>query len=282
MANAYPVAQSGWLGSLAHLLSFGTQNETDAEGIKIRAFWFFSHFLAIKIITPFAFPIGRYWPLSFGTVMFLSFLAISWSRFYYVGLWGALTLSFYECWRSWPFTINHCGLEFGILLLICLTPDDPQEARISCGDMIKILMLSVWFFSGLHKLLDGYYWNAEFFALEALASDTTLGRHLNHLLSFCGSQGLLQFNFLQTSVLLALSWLTIGVEILLPLSLCINKIRPLAIVGLFIFQAFVSYFSGEIDFAFTAFAILFLFIPRHASIAYPSLACLFLVVQPWI
>ena len=42
-----------------------------------------------------------------------------------------------------------------------------------------------------------------------------------------------------------------------------------------------SFFSGEIDFAFTAFAILFLFVPRLARFTYPSLACLFFIVQPW-
>lgn len=290
MANAYPVVQSGWLDSLTHLFSIREANEDGVAHLKTKAFRLFRQFLALKIAIPFAFADGIQWPLSIRTIaVFLVILAAGSSRFYHLGLWITLGLSFYELWRSWPFTINHGGLEFGIVFLMCLFPDDESKpSKISCDDLIKILMLSVWFFSGIHKLFDGYYWNAEFFALEALSNETALGHHLNQILSLFGSflrpisQIPFQFAQWQIGILLVLSWLTIIVEILLPISLLIPKFRPLGIVGLFIFQCFITYFSGETDFAFTAFAILFLFVPRLARYSYPSLACLLLVVQPWI
>lgn len=295
MANAYPVVRTGWLSLPSHLSSISKEN--DNLDLKTKAFRFFGQFLALKIAMPFAFAEGIRWPISFTTLgILLVVAATGLARLHRVALCIILGLSFYESWQSWPFTINHCGLEFGILLLMCLMPDDHQKSSgISCADMVKILMLSVWVYSGIHKLFDGYYWNAEFFALEALSNETTLGHHLNQILSlfgaFSGSNGQLlaccrsdvfSFSGWHIGILLALSWLTIIVEIFLPFSLLVPRFRSLGIAGLFIFQAFIAYFSGEIDFAFTAFAILFLFIPKLARFTYPSLACLFLVAQPWI
>ncbi len=289
MANTYPIVRPDWLDSLPHLFSISEDNAAKS------ALRLFGLFLSLKIAMPFAFVDGIHWSLNARTVAIFSLLVVAaLPRFYHSALWVILGLSFYESWRSWPFTINHGGLEFGILLLMCLIPkDDSKSFGISCADMIKLLMLSVWFYSGVHKLLDGYYLNAEFFALEVLSNETTLGQHLHYILGFfgfgtnaealaCCTEGVFEFSKGQIGILLALSWLTIIVEIVLPLSLLSPKLRPLGIVSLFIFQSFVSYFSGEIDFAFTAFAVLFLFVPRLAPFTYPSLACVFLVVQPWI
>lgn len=279
-ANTYPIVDSGWLP--APRLSFLL--EPKAYSTDMMAFRLFRCFLLLKVVAPFAFASTFHWPLS-ATGVFLIIGSSLLPRFSYFGLGIGLWLSFYECFRTWPFTINHSGLEFGIILLMFIMP-----AKYSCSDLIKILMLSVWFYSGLHKLFDGYYLNGEFFALEMLAQDTTLGRHLHQILSlfdpvftklFCCTNNTIELSQVHIGILLGLSWATIIVEIFLPLSFIIPKARMLVILGLFIFQGATTYFSGEIDFAFTAFAILFLFIPRVAPVAYLGLACLFLLVQPW-
>lgn len=257
----------GWFSSLAHLLSFKALDKND-DLSKSFAFNLFRKYMALKIAMPFAFTEGIHLPINIKTVLiFLAIIVAGLPRFYHFGLWVILGFSFSEFWHSFPFSINHSFLEFVIVLLMCLSK--------SSDEMIKFIMLSVWFFSGLHKFFDGYYLNGEFFALEALFDSTTLGHHLNQVLNLFRSSW-------QTGILLALSWFTILLEILLPLFLLSNKLKPIGIMSLFIFQGFIAYFSGEIDFAFTAFAILFLFTPRFASFAYPSLAFLFLVVQPWI
>lgn len=275
MASTYPNVITGWLSSLAHLFYNKALDKND-DLSRAFAFNLFRQFLALKIAIPFAFTDGIHLPINIRTaVIFLVIMVAGLPRFYTMGLWIILAFSFNEFWHSFPFSINHSYLEFGIILLMCLTKNGDE--------MIKFVMLSVWFFSGLHKLFDGYYLNGEFFALEAIFNNTTLGHHLNQVLNVFGSSiGVFEFTKWQIGILLTLSWLTIALEILLPLFLLSNKLRPIGIMGLFIFQSFIAYFSGEIDFAFTAFAILFLFIPRLAHITYPSLAFLFLVVQPWI
>jgi hypothetical protein len=290
------IARAGLLNPLAHLRSI-TADELSHSQLKANTLQFFRLFLALKIAIPFAFPNGIYWPLSIKALVILFIiLTVSLRRYYHVGMWAICALAFYKFLNFWPFTINHNGLELGIALLMCLMPDEELNPKqVSCIELIKILMMSVWFFSGIHKLVDGYYWNAEYFALEALANTTPLGHHLNNILSFfgpfsfadgqnsfsCCREGMIEFSPWQMVILLTLSWSTIVVEILLPLSVLIVRFRSCGIVGLVIFQCFVSYFSGEIDFAFTAFATIFLFIPQFARFTYPSLAFLFLLVQPW-
>lgn len=253
----------------------------------------FSQFLALKIIAPFIFFQGintKFTTISFLGLTLLILVAIP--RFHRAGLLAILIFAFYDFFHSWPFTINHTGLELAILGIICLIPEEKSQNQLSCVAMIKIIMLSVWFFSGIHKLIDGYYINGEFLALEILTNETTLGIRLNNLFSSltghrvqfpfaCCVHGFFNIPSWQTIFLLGLSWLTIVAEISLPLMFFFVKLRPFALIGLFLAQAFIAYFSGEIDFAFSAFAILFLFIPSLARFLYPLLAIIFLVVQPW-
>jgi hypothetical protein len=289
VANIYPVVRTSWLDLLAHL--FVHNLDRDLENRANIAFRLFRQFLVLKIAVAFVFHENIYEYLSFSKILVLLVVILAGtSRFYMPALLVVFCLCLYDIFYSWPFSINHQILEFVIIILMCLMPAHNYEnSSFSCSSMIKILMLSVWFFSGLHKLFDGYYWNAEFFALEALSGTTTLGYCLNKILASyallattCCTQGVVHLTRLQVGLLLSLSWLTIAVEIFLPLSLLFPKLRALGIGGLFIFQGLVAYFSGEIDFAFSAFAILLLFIPRAARWSYPCLALLFLMVKPWI
>ena len=291
MLNIYPAVSTRWLDFVAHLFDRPLENETSFTQQETHALSLFRQFLALKVAIPFAFSDGIYWPLNLNAIFFLLIIfLVGSSRFYLLALFVILTLSFYDILYSWPFTINHQFLEFVIILLMCLTPDSKlKSTNISCVRMIKILMLSVWFFSGIHKLFDGYFLNAEFFALEAMTNGTTLGNHLNKILGLvsslsapCCSHTAILFTPWQAGFLLGLAWMTIIVEIFLPLSLLIPVLKHFGIFGLFIFQGIIAYFSGEIDFAFSAFAILFLFIPRTAPWTYPALAFLFLMVKPWI
>jgi hypothetical protein len=265
VASTYSLMRSGFLGSLVYL----------RLNIDVKPFKLFRYFLILKVVCTFAFRDGIHWPINPEAIPIIFIILIAaLLRIHFLGLFLAFGLSCLELLLSWPFTINHSGLECAILLLMCLMPElESNKSKISIENMVKILMMSVWFFSGIHKLLDGYYLNGEFFALETLANNTTLGHHLNDILS-CFSN--------KTLLFLSLSWITIIAEIILPFSLLIPKFKTLGIILLLICQGLIAYFSGEIDFAFTAFAILFLFIPQLAAFTYPSLACLMLLVQPWV
>lgn len=289
MENTYPVVSSTWKSTLFHPFK-NLETEKALLGSDTQAFRLFRLFLALKIALPFAFSDGNYWHLSFqSSLILLTVLLAGLPRFSSLGLTVIAGLSFYECWHSWPFTINHQVLELVMVVLMFLVPEEKQPNSFSCMGMIKILMLSVWFFSGIHKLFDGYYLNGEFFALEALSNQTTLGHHLNQILRIfpsvplaCCTNTAQSVAIWQAAVMLGFSWMTILAEIFLPVCLFIPKLRTLGIIGLFIFQAVIAYYSGEIDFAFTAFAVLFLFIPKFSSWSYPILACFILAVKPWL
>lgn len=255
----------------------------------------FRQFLAFKIAIPFAFAHGSYAlniPQAWGVLLLL--MAVAMPQTCRLGLLGIFFLALKNCIDTWPFTINHSVLEMVIALFLCLMPSDRQhDEKISSMDMIKFLMLSVYFYSGLHKLVDGYYLNGEFFALEALGRQSPLGYHLSRLLSWfgplpnnfsCCLEKSLSFTFTQRVIVVGLSWLTIAAELALPIMVFLSppRFQKASIIMLMLAQASITYISGEIDFGFTAFAILFLFVPKSAPVVYPALACLFLMVRPWM
>jgi hypothetical protein len=277
----------------ARPFSFPEIQESTSENASV-CLVFFRVFLAIKIATPFLFPQGNFLLFDPKTLLILFALCVVPLRKYYLpGLLVILGLSAYEIFRSWPFTINHSGLEFVIVALLCLDSEKNDEYRFpSCVDMIRILMLSVWFYSGIHKLLQGYYLNGEFFALEVLSNRTTLGMKLRellqifgsfenfHALDCCTSSKLLMKDG-HTAFFLILSWLTILTELALPFTLLFKRTRAVGFLSIFFFQGTIAYFSGEIDFAFTAFGVLLLFVPRVAWIGYPTLVSIYFLVQAW-
>lgn len=284
MASIYPLVHPSWFNARIEKIFVDKENQ---------ALRFFRTFLVLKVIAPILFTHDIYSParLLIKAILIITvFLAAS-RRFFLFALFIALACAFQEIIRSWPFTINHAGLEFTFLLIMCLS-DESEPSHFSSVTLIKMLMLSVWVYSGIHKLFDGYYLNGEFFALELLSSDTTLGRHLSEFLSFIGNPFVAYsfscctmshffFSNLQIAIILLMSWLTIFLEIALPVMVFLPRTRIFGLVFLFIFQAVIAYFSGEIDFAFTAFATLFLFVPSMAFLLFPSLSALFLLVHPW-
>jgi len=261
--------------------------------IESTALSYFRRFLCIKIAAPFVFHSGNFLHFDLQSILIVLALGIACLQVYYLpGLLGIWFLSAYDVFRSFPFTINHAGLELVVLTLLVLESGRFSKQRISTNLMIKILMMSVWVYSAMHKLFDGYFLNAEFFALEAFSDASSLGHKINQILNFivpffaqplaCCTVSTLAISNWHLGFLFSIAWMTIVIEFLLPWALLIPKVRSFAFLGICLFQAMIAYFSGEIDFGFTAFAILFLFVPRISHLTYALLACIFLLVQPWI
>lgn len=258
----------------------------------------FRHFLAIKIGAPFVFTHGLTLPTGLLPIGICLAIALSTVKKHYLfGLVGILFVSAYENMMSWPFTINHTWLELLIVLLLILDPKNTQnENRLSSIDMIKIIMASVWIYAGIHKIFSGYYLNGEFFGLETVAGTSPLGRNLRLMIQYFESifgnkVQLLPISCCTNSPVLApqrdmllllfLSWSTIALELLLPFTLFFTRTREVGVFLIIVFQLMIGIFSGEIDFAFTAIAIFFLFLPRVAWLTHPLLAGLFVAVCLW-
>lgn len=260
-----------------------------------RNFTRFRRFLAMKVMAPFVFESGLWARPSISPTALLAvgLVALTFHRrFWRFGLLGVLAFSLLECWQSWPFTLNHIALEAVILFFLAVDVD-PQagETRLGPARKILVLMLSVWFFSGIQKAAHGYFWSGETLGLEMLAGESHLGRNLRLLAGVfgvnlpemhCCGIGPVPWPAALPWVLLAMGISTILVEVGLPLAVFLPRWRAWAIAGLFLFQLQVGLLSGELDFAFTAFAILFLFTPRLGRFVYPLLAIGYLGVSPWL
>ena len=260
----------------------------------------FRCFLSLKIASPFILPYGLLEEMNYLSLLAaLVVVATCLPRTALFGMLGSAALALSECLRTWPFTINHAFIELIAMLLLCLAPQvrrSEGEQQPIAGELIVILMLSVWLYSGIHKLCDGYYLNGEFFALEVSNGATALGEHLGILLQTfaklfslapaqvplsCCTVAETSFPVWQVFFFQGLSWLTIAGELLLPLGVLWRRSHQISISGLLLLQGLIGYFSGEIDFAFTAYAILLLVLPRWSTVTYPLLTVIYLGVCPW-
>lgn len=186
-------------------------------------------------------------------------------------------------WQTWPFTLNHVLLEAVLLLLLLLDPGEPFAlSRVSTPFMIKTLMLSVWFYSGLQKLIHGYYSSGELLALEALTGEDGLGENLGAVLRQapsiqCCMDSPIHLPVWEKRLFQFMGLSTIATELFLPIGVFIERFRKAAIASLFALQLSIALLSSEIDFAFTAFAVLVLFVPGRARLAYGGLGIVYLL-----
>ena len=197
-------------------------------------------------------------------------------------------------YETWPFHLNHFTLEWFVLLLLTLGTTRRQGIeQYSLGRALKIVVISLWVYAGLQKVVHGQYLNGEFFAYHALFDAGGFGESLRFLVKSAnqligtGSQydwtapvtwrverlrlstsELMFFKILGTSVPL--------LEILAPLMLLQRKLIPYGLLLLYFAQAILALTSGEWDFALTGFLLLSLFHERfrdeHAAVMFVAIA----------
>lgn len=279
-------------GALRRGLSFFEDPNSE---LSRRAFVYFRWFLTVKIASPFIFENGVRAGLTLTPVAFFALAALLLSglkKYYWFGTFILFGLSATEVWQSWPYTLNHIALETFILVFILLE----AEAEDNLAPlMIKAVLVSVWIYSGMQKLFHGYFFSGEYLALETLSGESHLGKNLAWILHYvesvfgtekfsplicCGGADLILPAW-EVFLFRAMGVMTVLTEIFLPLTLLFRKTRLIGVILLFLFQLTIGLSSAEIDFAFTAVAILLLFEPRVARVAYPVLGFFYLVVSPW-
>jgi len=260
----------------------------------------FRRLLAVKVMTPFVLEGGIYVRPEITPTFFIAILVMAVAltrRWWRLGMLAVLAFSLWECIASWPFTLNHIAMEAAVLILILLdSPPRTGENRLAPWTKIQVLMLSVWFYSGVQKLLHGYFASGETLALEMLSGDSFLGRNLAIFYHYglepifgaaeppwlsCCHAGPIPLPLAIRLVFPIRGIATIATEIGLPWLVLFDRWRALALGLLFAFQLSVGIFSWELDFAVTAFAILLLFTPRYGRIGYPLLLIFYLGVSPW-
>lgn len=184
----------------------------------------------------------------------------------------------------WPYTINHRAFEGIVLLILALASPDEESFSI---DVIRWLILSVWFYAGVQKLVHGYYLNGEWFALHAMTYGTDRGgiidflvRHSGTLAAFapCCTTTDVALSASQKALFIFLGSSVVVAELGLPLLALFRRTRTLGLAGLFGLQLAIAFSSAEVDFALSSAACLCLFIPGLAKWAYPVLGALTVAV----
>lgn len=215
-------------------------------------------------------------------------VAMCWGRTARLGVLGWLVLVLARVVRSWPYTLNHLLLELVVLVWLMLYPVRFDAGPRQPAPLLRVLwptLLSVWFYSGLQKALQGYYLNGEYMALALLADSGTLGASLRFLagelqgvshsvtdwLSAGGPVPLSPLGVVERALCLGAGWLVTAVELLLPGLAFARRTRHLAVPALALAQLAVCGMSGEYDFALTGLGLIGLGWQRWARARYALL-----------
>lgn len=188
---------------------------------------------------------------------------------------------------TFPYTLNHHFLEAWFLLHLVLLPSSsagaPALRHVSAVHMIRLTVLSVWFFAGVQKAVSGYYLNGEFFAIEMFLSRGRLGEGLRWLASVV-DDGKMQVGsgirmdryagdfecwpidlpHTVTAILLILSWFILLCELLLPALVVRRTTRVAAASTLVALSVLSTAATGEMSFGFSSVGALLLWLPNQA------------------
>jgi hypothetical protein len=189
---------------------------------------------------------------------------------------------------SFPFTINHAFFDGLLLLALASRRAEPAAGGPCAVRVAQAAMLLVFFYTGVQKVVHGYYWDGQFFALRLLYHEGDMGRRLRALFRAIGSLLALPPSpahaaprphalaevpaNLPAWVWLGLRSLSVGTwmaEIGLPLLALRPTLRRGAVLALVGLEAAILVFTGEVHFGFTVVACLLCFFPREARWSYP-------------
>lgn len=189
---------------------------------------------------------------------------------------------------TWPYTLNHFFLELAFLLVLSVHPKagrDPETSREVLA-VLCIVMVSVWFFSGVQKVAQGHYLNGESFALELLGASSFLGVALRSGLAFVeqllgvkasfesasSSPAVIALSGVAKAYCLLLSWFVPAAECVLALGVFISRKREWVLGAMMLGQLGIACVSKEYDFALTGLAALGLGWRRWVDVRHGVLA----------
>lgn len=211
-------------------------------------------------------------------------------KYYRFGLLALLSYKLYAVVTSFPMTGNHLYLETYILVFLLLFSEDRRRdepagplALAGCR-LIQLAVLTIYFYSGVHKLVHGFWLNGEYLG-QALYAGASSGFWRSTQLLLEGAAGLFglpleKFPYAQSAdmgrvpveapawtlwVFLIVSWLTVLSEIFVPVLVLMRRTRRLGIHLMLWLVVAVGALSWETEFMFLAIGCILLFFPRNAA-----------------
>lgn len=216
------------------------------------------------------------------------FLSLS-RHFYWVGLLVIACMhAVFRFYASFPFTINHVAVEFIVLTIMILLASQQygsQQAKrlnLLCVRLIQWLIVSIYVYSGLHKLTNGYYINGEMFSLIVFNDSQSMSTPiLNVLLPYlmhfgvtipwtpgCCTSAALVYPGWVVTWFLGLSWMVTLSEVFIPLFALYRRTRFYGALAFILMQMGIAVVSLELDFACSAVGMILLFFPHKAKVNY--------------
>jgi len=216
---------------------------------------------------------------------------VGWRRRYVWSVGFLLLVKVSWILLTFPRTGNHVYWEAFMLFVLTAFPaweegKTPEEAGTVDGTAAWLIMLSEYgllFFSGAQKLFHGFYANGEYFALQYFfpgGHTTVLGEMLRNTAAVVASllgggyvpaavpypelftQQALSYPGWVPVLLVSLSWLTVLIEMGLPVLALFPRTRRFAVPGFVVLAAGIALMSAEMDFFFAHISCLLLFFPR--------------------
>lgn len=203
-------------------------------------------------------------------------------RFLYLGLLIFALKAASLVWQTFPYTINHHFLELVIvILLLLLTPIKNLQAEKDMTVLrvhyIGLLYLSVWIYSGIHKIVQDYFPSGEFMALYSLSGVNDLGENLQRatktlhaffdpstgasLIPACCNAVPLSIPSWEMWLYRVSGWPIILMEIVFPLMIFFPAWKMVGLYGIILAQIGITLSSAELDFGMTCVSMISLLAP---------------------
>jgi len=182
---------------------------------------------------------------------------------------------------TFPFSINHCFLQFYVSLLLLISNIRPGEGEKNYA-VISKLYLSVWPIAAIQKLVHGRFLNGESFMVawgsEAAKSRSDLGDSLETIRAMLPQMEVEQL-FVGLAMIVFLS------ELLLPLLVIFNLQKRYLWWGMAVMQVGVWQSTGEESFARMGLTLCFLGltgpnVPLHQCSPVPRKIFIVLIIWP--
>ncbi len=207
-------------------------------------------------------------------------------RYYYLGLIVLLGFQLMMVVVGFPDTGNHYFVELYLLIILLLWPNrqNPTTGDIQNGSayyLIQLLLLSIYFYAGLHKAIHGFWLDGEYVATmlynvkgdglpATLQMLVPIGANLFNLpvvdlqSQFVAEMGRVPIVFPNWFFIFAvvLGWITVISEIIVPPLVLIRSTRNLGLWLMFVMTTAIAMMSWEIEFLLVAWGCMLLFFPN--------------------
>lgn len=196
-------------------------------------------------------------------------------------------------WREFPAAGNHAYLEVMLCMLGALLDPRDEAERTLYVAAARWLAVVILFWSGIQKLVHGYYFHAEYFGFSLWIDSfrKVFGLLLPadeyaRLTAFNGAPGDGPY-FVRSPLVVTIANLTWSAEIALPLALLSRRTRTLAVCAAVALICAIEVAAREVFFGllYVNLILLYLESDRHRRLVVPIallLACLVAVRAGWL